>query len=69
MASCEYEIEKFGEILDEVQKLVDNLNLRSYTNLTRWVNDLDLKVTPGVIHVLYMYFYYTFRKVLSFSGR
>ena len=50
------------QILDEVQKLVDNLNLQSYTNLTRWVNDLDLKVTAGVIctctvHVLY-YMYY-----------
>ena len=49
LASCEYEIAKFSEILDEVQKLVDNLNLHSYTNLTRWVNDLDLKVTAGVI--------------------
>ena len=62
LASCEYEIAKFSEILDEVQKLVDNLNLHSYTNLTRWVNDLDLKVTAGVIctcsvHVLYYTYY------------
>ena len=62
LASCEYKIAKFSEILEEVQKLVDNLNLHSYTNLTRWVNDLDLKVTAGVIctctvHVLYYTYY------------
>ena len=49
LASCEYKITKFSEILYEVQKLVDNLNLHSYTNLTRWVNDLhvDFKVILG----------------------
>ena len=41
---------------------MDNLNLHLYTNLTRWVNDLDLKVTAGVIctctvHVLYYTYY------------
>ena len=56
LASCEYKIAKFSEILEEVQ------NLHLYTNLTRWVNDLDLKVTAGVIctctvHVLYYTYY------------
>ena len=41
LESCEYDHSVFTQILDDVQNLVDYLNLRSYTNLSRWVAELN----------------------------
>lgn len=45
LESCEYSAAVMKQILDEVQKIVDKLNLRSYTNLSNWVKELDSKVS------------------------
>ena len=45
LSSCEYEVSMFTEVLEQIQKLVDNLNLRSYTNLSHWVAKLDQRVS------------------------
>ena len=44
MGTCEYRYQNFRDILDQVQKLVDDLNLRSYSNLSAWVVELDKQV-------------------------
>ena len=44
METCEYKAKTFKLILEQIQKLIDDLNLRSYSNLSAWVNHLDLKV-------------------------
>ena len=45
VSSCEYSSAKFTEVLEDIQKLIDKLNLRSYTNLVQWVSQLDAQVT------------------------
>ena len=45
LESCEYNNVVMTTILDDVQKIVDKLNLRSYTNLSNWVKELDKKVS------------------------
>ena len=44
METCEYKAKTFKLILDQIQKLIDDLNLRSYSNLSAWVKHLDQKV-------------------------
>ena len=44
LETCEYKVVTFREILEKVQKLVDDLNLRSYSNLVAWVGILDEQV-------------------------
>ncbi len=44
LEQCEYQYATFKDGLDQVQKLVDDLNLRSYSNLAAWVEDLDILV-------------------------
>ena len=41
LETCEYRQPKFRELLDRLQKMIDDLNLRSYSNLSQWVSDLD----------------------------
>ena len=45
METCEYKTKTFRVILEQIQKLIDDLNLRSYSNLSAWVKHLDHKVT------------------------
>ncbi|CAK8687664.1 unnamed protein product [Clavelina lepadiformis] len=42
--SCQYGFHSFSEILARIQKCVDDLNLRSYSNLSFWVKRLDQRV-------------------------
>ncbi|PIK60017.1 putative cytoplasmic dynein 1 heavy chain 1 [Apostichopus japonicus] len=42
--TCDYNSDTFAEILSRIQKLVDDLNLRSYSNLPQWVATLDEEV-------------------------
>ena len=44
LETCEYRYAVFKDILDQIQKLIDDLNLRSYSNLPAWVMDIDLQV-------------------------
>ena len=44
METCEYKSETFKAVLEQIQKLIDDLNLRSYSNLSAWVKHLDQKV-------------------------
>lgn len=44
METCEYKTKTFKLILEQIQKLIDDLNLRSYSNLSAWVKRLDEKV-------------------------
>lgn len=44
LETCMYENKMFTEILNRVQKAVDDLNLHSYSNLPIWVNKLDIEV-------------------------
>ena len=45
--TCEYRTPTFKDILDHIQKLIDDLNLRSYSNLTTWVMQVDAQVRGG----------------------
>ncbi len=44
LETCEYKAGLFKDVLEKIQKLVDDLNLRSYSNLVAWVGHLDGKV-------------------------
>ncbi|KAL6478123.1 hypothetical protein MHYP_G00139580 [Metynnis hypsauchen] len=44
LETCMYEHKMFSEILNRVQKAVDDLNLHSYSNLPIWVNKLDIEI-------------------------
>lgn len=44
LETCMYDHKTFSEILNRVQKAVDDLNLHSYSNLPIWVNKLDMEV-------------------------
>ena len=44
LETCEYRQATFRELLDQLQKMIDDLNLRSYSNLTQWVSELDKQV-------------------------
>lgn len=42
--SCSYNENKFAEILYEIQKSIDNLNLKGFSNLPQWVSKLDEEI-------------------------
>ena len=44
LETCEYSYKIFKGILDSVQKVIDDLSLHAFTNLTKWVKELDDKV-------------------------
>uniref|UniRef100_A0A8C1TYY4 Cytoplasmic dynein 1 heavy chain 1 n=1 Tax=Cyprinus carpio TaxID=7962 RepID=A0A8C1TYY4_CYPCA len=44
LETCMYEHKMFTEILNRIQKAVDDLNLHSYSNLPIWVNKLDIEI-------------------------
>lgn len=48
LETCMYDHKTFSEILNRVQKAVDDLNLHSYSNLPIWVNKLDMEVRLGL---------------------
>ncbi|KAL1922601.1 uncharacterized protein VTP21DRAFT_10140 [Calcarisporiella thermophila] len=41
---CPYQADKFDSNLSKIQKLIDRLNLESYSNLDSWVAQLDARV-------------------------
>ncbi len=44
LETCMFDHKTFSDILNRVQKAVDDLNLHSYSNLPIWVNKLDIEV-------------------------
>ena len=44
LETCEYRSPTFKDLLDKIQKHIDDLNLRSYSNLVAWVGELDEQV-------------------------
>ena len=44
LETCEYRSFTFKDVLDKIQKHIDDLNLRSYSNLVAWVGELDEQV-------------------------
>ncbi|XP_028677485.1 cytoplasmic dynein 1 heavy chain 1 isoform X2 [Erpetoichthys calabaricus] len=44
LETCLYDHKTFTEILNRIQKAVDDLNLHSYSNLPIWVNKLDMEI-------------------------
>ncbi|CAH1756141.1 13650_t:CDS:10 [Entrophospora sp. SA101] len=44
LKTCPYKKNKFQGNLDKIQKLVDRLNLESYSNLKSWVSELDQRI-------------------------
>ena len=47
--TCEYSHSKFAEVLSQIQKLVDNMNLTGYSNIKRWVKDLDERIEKCLV--------------------
>lgn len=56
LETCMYEHKTFTEILNRVQKAVDDLNLHSYSNLPIWVNKLDIEVCTKPLQHSPVYF-------------
>ena len=52
LKTCPLREESFHEILSKIQKLVDDLNLASYSNLKAWVSSLDKKVESALVERL-----------------
>lgn len=52
LETCMYEHKMFTEILNRIQKAVDDLNLHSYSNLPIWVNKLDIEVRGSSPHFM-----------------
>ena len=52
LETCEYNSGVFRQVLDQMQKLIDDLNLRSYSNLHQWVTNLDKQVCATVVDSL-----------------
>jgi len=49
LESCEYAASTLHHILEAIQKVVDELNLRNYANLPAWVADLDAQVEQRLV--------------------
>jgi dynein heavy chain 1 len=45
LTTCAYSNATFTEILNRIQKAVDNLSLHAYSNLQQWVARLDQRVS------------------------
>ncbi|KAI8974487.1 dynein heavy chain [Pilobolus umbonatus] len=49
MKFCPYQAERFEDILNRVQKLIDRLNLENYSNLDQWVAGLDKRIESVLV--------------------
>lgn len=49
LETCMFDHKTFSDILNRIQKAVDDLNLYSYSNLPIWVNKLDIEVGTTTI--------------------
>ena len=72
LETCEYRAAMFKDVLDQIQKLIDDLNLRSYSNLTSWVLQVDTQVSwtalgRGGQGCFFIFFYLFFLFFLFFD--
>lgn len=44
LETCAYSAKTFGDILAKIQKAVDDLSLKQYSNLAKWVQHIDNEV-------------------------
>jgi dynein heavy chain 1 len=44
LETCPYSAKTFSDILAKIQKAIDDLSLKQYSNLTRWVQHIDTEV-------------------------
>ncbi|OXA50597.1 Dynein heavy chain, cytoplasmic [Folsomia candida] len=49
LESCAYSAKTFGDILAKIQKAVDDLSLKQYSNLTKWVQHIDTEVEKRLV--------------------
>ena len=49
---CEYSNKGFGDVLADIQKVVDELNLADYTNLESWTRSLDRRIEDALLERL-----------------
>ena len=49
LETCKLERTVFADILEQIQKIVDDLNLRSFVNLDTWVLQLDKAVETRLL--------------------
>lgn len=59
LETCMFENKTFSDILNRVQKAVDDLNLHSYSNLPIWVNKLDIEVGTTKQYKGYLFFVFS----------
>ncbi|KAK9454647.1 dynein heavy chain, N-terminal region 1-domain-containing protein [Dipodascopsis uninucleata] len=52
LKGCAYSYPSFNKILGAIQKLIDKLNLESFSNLHVWVNNLNQQVQAVLLHRL-----------------
>eukprot|EP00731_Ephydatia_muelleri_P024350 Em0016g621a len=52
LENCEYSAPVFSKLLEQIQKIIDDLNLRSYSNLQTWVKRLDEQIEAKLIRRL-----------------
>jgi dynein heavy chain 1, cytosolic len=52
LKTCAYKLRKFQGNLEKIQKLIDRLNLESYSNLNAWVAQLDKRIENVLINRL-----------------
>lgn len=41
---CEYATDVFAELLEQIQKIVDEFCLHDYSNISKWINAIDGKI-------------------------
>ncbi len=44
LESCTHEYYAISEIIDKIQKCIDEISLRMYSNMNEWVDRLDQRV-------------------------
>lgn len=44
LKSCKYERKAFQDIIDSIQKIVDDMQIRGFSNMHQWLNDIDKKI-------------------------
>lgn len=52
LETCAYSTSIFADILNKIQKAVDDLSLHQYSNLHLWVSKLDEEVGNCFLHLI-----------------
>ena len=49
LQTCELEQDTLAERIEKIQKIIDDFELESYSNLQLWVNELDKQISDILI--------------------